>query len=106
MTELINVTTLITIVGVLVGITNILTEVLKKILWDKIPSSLLAFAIAEAITLIAFFAYCAINVIATPWYYIAAAIIVGFMVAYAAMFGFDKLKEIISSWGSSSSGGE
>ena len=26
---------------------------------------------------------------------VAAAIVVGFMVAYAAMFGFDKLKEVI-----------
>ena len=105
MTELVNVTTLITILGVLVGLTNILTEVLKKILWDKIPSSLLAFVVSEVITMIAFFAYCAIKVIATPWYYIAAAIVLGFMVAYAAMFGFDKLKEIIQSWGTKSSGG-
>ena len=29
------------------------------------------------------------------WYMVVAAVVVGFMVAYAAMFGFDKLKEAI-----------
>lgn len=27
---------------------------------------------------------------------VAAAVVLGFMVAYAAMFGFDKLKEVIA----------
>jgi len=39
--------------------------------------------------------YCAIKDISVTWYYITGAIAVGFMVAYAAMFGFDKLKEIL-----------
>lgn len=98
MSQLINVTTLITVIGVLMGITNILTQVLKQVLWDKIPSSLLAFVIAQAITLAAFFGYCAIYSIVVTWYYVVAAVVVGFMVAYAAMFGFDKLKEILQSF--------
>ena len=40
-------------------------------------------------------AYCQINVIAITWYLVAALIVAGFMVAYAAMFGFDKLQEIM-----------
>ena len=32
---------------------------------------------------------------AAMWYYVAAAVVVGFAVAYAAMFGFDKLKEAL-----------
>lgn len=32
---------------------------------------------------------------AVMWYYVAAAVVVGFAVAYAAMFGFDKLKEAL-----------
>lgn len=98
MSQLINVTTLLFVIGILVGVTNILTEVLKKVLWNKIPSSLLALVISLAVTLIAFFAYCAMYSIVITWYYVAAAIVVGFMVAYAAMFGFDKLKEVIESW--------
>ena len=29
------------------------------------------------------------------WYLVAALIVLGFLVAYAAMFGFDKLQEIM-----------
>ena len=32
------------------------------------------------------------------WYMVAAAIVVGLMSAYAAMFGFDKFKEAIEGW--------
>ena len=99
MTELINVTSLITIIGVLVALVNIITEVLKKVTWDKFPTSLLAVVVSLVLTLVAFFAYCAISEIVVVWYYVAAAIIVGFMVAYAAMFGFDKLKEILQNLG-------
>lgn len=37
-------------------------------------------------------------IIAIVWYMIAALVVAGFMVAYAAMFGFDKLREIMN-WG-------
>lgn len=96
--QILNITTLITVIGILVGLTNLITQVLKQILWSKIPSSLLAVVIALALTLVAFFAYCTINTITVVWYYVVAAVVLGFMVAYAAMFGFDKLKEIIDNW--------
>ena len=49
-----------------------------------------------ALTLAAFFAYCEIKGVAIVWYMIVAAVVLGFFVAYAAMFGFDKLKEAIA----------
>jgi len=93
-----DVTTLLIAISVLVGLTNIITQVLKQMTWDKFPTNLLVVGISQVLTLIAFFAYCAICSIAILWYYVAAAVVLGFMVAYAAMFGFDKLKEIINSW--------
>lgn len=98
MFEVIDVTLLLTIIGVLVGLVNILTQVIKKFTWDKIPSSLLAFVVSQAVTIIAFFAFCSIRGIEVLWYYVVGAVVVGFMVAYAAMFGYDKLKEIIDGW--------
>ena len=98
MLDITNVTTLLTILGVLVGVTNILTEVVKKVTWDKIPSSLLAFIVAQILTLGAFFGYCTYSSTALVWYYVAGAVVVGFLVAYAAMFGFDTLKEKILEW--------
>lgn len=90
------ITTLITIIGILVALVNIIVEVIKKATWDKIPTSLLAVIVSLALTLVAFFAWAAYAGIPILWYYIVAAIVVGFMVAYAAMFGFDKLKEILT----------
>lgn len=86
---------LITIIGVLVALTNIIVEVVKKLTWDKVPTNIVATLIAEALTLVAFFAWTSINDIAIMWYYVVAAVVVGILVAYAAMFGFDKLKEIL-----------
>ncbi len=86
---------ILSIVGVLVIITNIIVQVLKKLTWDKLPTNILATLVAIALTLAAFFAYCQIKGIPVVWYMVAAALVLGFMVAYAAMFGFDKLKEAI-----------
>ena len=91
------ISTLIPIIGVLVALTNIVVEVIKKITWDKLPTNLVATIVAEALTLVTFFAYTSYKSIDVVWYSVVSAIVVGIMVAYAAMFGFDKLKEILHS---------
>lgn len=53
--------TLLSVIGVLVAITNIIVEVVKKVTWDKIPTQLLALLVAEVLTLVAFFAYAQIK---------------------------------------------
>lgn len=95
MEQLINLTTLPTVIGVLVALVNIVTQVLKNVLPEKLPTSLLAIIFSLVLTIVAFVAYCQYAAIVIVWYYIVGAIVVGFMVAYAAMFGFDKLKEIL-----------
>ena len=82
-------------IGVLVVLTNIIVEVLKKMTWDKVPTNLLAILVALALTLVVFFAWAAYMGITVLWYYVAAVVVVGFLVAYAAMFGFDKLREAL-----------
>ena len=88
-------TKIIPIIGVLVALTNIIVQVLKKATWDKLPTNVLALVIAMLLCIVVGIAYCQINVIAITWYLVAALIVAGFMVAYAAMFGFDKLQEIM-----------
>ena len=95
MTQFLDVATLVTLIGILVAAVNITTEVFKNLLPDSLPTSLLAFIVSMIITMIVFFAYCTVKNIAITWYYISAAIFLGIMVSYAAMFGFDKLKEIL-----------
>ena len=86
---------IITIIGVLVAITNVIVEVLKKSTWDKLPTSLLALIVAMALTVGGGIAYFQIKAVPLAWFMVAALVILGFFVAYAAMFGFDKLKEIM-----------
>lgn len=86
---------ILSIVGVLVVLTNIIVQVLKKLTWDRLPTNVLAVIVAMGLTLAAFFALCQIRGVTVLWYMVAAAIVVGFMVAYAAMFGYDKLREAL-----------
>jgi len=86
---------ILSIVGALVVVTNIIVQVLKKLTWDKLPTNLLAIIVSMLLTLAVFFAYCQIKSVAVVWYTVAAAIVLGVFVAYAAMFGCDKLKEAI-----------
>lgn len=87
---------LMVIIGALVVLTNIIVEVLKKFTWEKIPTNILAVIVALALTVTAFYALAAWAGIAVVWYYVAGAVVAGFLVAYAAMFGFDKLREALS----------
>ena len=79
----------------LMVVTNIIVEVLKKLTWGKLPTNILAFAVAMIVTLLAFFAACQIMGVAVTWYMVVAAIVMGVFVAYAAMFGFDKLQQTL-----------
>lgn len=47
---------LLTVIALLVALTNIVVEVLKKLTWNKIPTDLLAIIVAVALTMLAFFA--------------------------------------------------
>lgn len=96
MEEILNLSVILSIIGILVVLTNIIVEVLKKFTLGKLPTNILAVIISMALTLVAFFAYCQIKGVAVVWYMIVAAVVLGFLVAYAAMFGFDKLKETLA----------
>ena len=96
MESILNWSVVISIVGVLVVLTNIITQVLKKVTWEKLPTNILVVIISMVLTLVAFFAYCQIKALAVVWYMVVATVVLGFMVAYAAMFGFDKLKEALT----------
>ena len=85
-----NISNLLAIIGALVVLVNILTEVIKKVTWDRLPTNIVALILSEGLTLAAGAAYAHIT-----WYLVVGAVVVGFMVAYAAMFGYDKLKEIL-----------
>lgn len=81
------------VVLVLTVVTNIIVEAVKGLTYGKLPTNVLAFIVAMAVTLAAFFAACQILSIPIVWYTVVAAIVLGFFVCFAAMYGFDKLKQ-------------
>nr|DAP16343.1 MAG TPA: holin [Caudoviricetes sp.] len=91
-TELIS--QILLIVSVLTALVNIVTEVAKKT-FDWVQGSkvinVFVLALSLILTVGVFTAYWQIKQMELAWYVIAAFIIVGFLVAYAAMFGYDKL---------------
>lgn len=97
MESFMDVSVILSVVGALVVVTNIVVQVLKQIVWDKLPTNILATAVGMVLTLVAFFAYCQAKALPITWYMVVGAVILGFFVAYAAMFGFDKLKEALMS---------
>lgn len=99
MMNVIDMSAILVLIGVLVVLTNIIVQVLKKLTWDRLPTNILAILVAMTLTLLVFFAYCQSKAIAVVWYMVAAAVVLGFMVSYAAMFGYDKLKEALTSIG-------
>ena len=96
MENVFNIPVLLSIIGALVVVTNIIVQVLKNLTWDKLPTNILAVIVSMVLTLVAFFAYYQICSITVEWYMVVAAVVVGFLTSYAAMFGFDKLKESIT----------
>ena len=83
---------LLLVMAALVFCVNIVVEVVKK-LFVKLPTSLLVTVLSLVLTVIAFFAWASYVNLRIEWYHIAAAVVFGLFVAYAAMFGFDKFKQ-------------
>ena len=84
---------ILSVVGALMIIVNLVTEIAKKLGLKK--TNLFVTILSEVLTLICFFAYVDIKQIYIEWYFIVGAVFVGLAVAYAAMFGYDKLKQAI-----------
>ena len=85
---------ILVIIGILVIFVNIITEVVKKTFgWISTSKKINIFVLILSVVLTAgvCIAVCQIHGVVLTWYMIAAFIIGGIMVAYAAMFGFDKL---------------
>lgn len=92
------VTTLLSVALGLTILTNIIVQVIKGITYDKIPTNLLAFIVAFIVTGCAFYVWVSVHCITIAGWMIVGVIGLAFAVALAAMFGFDKLKELVNQW--------
>lgn len=79
-------------VVILIALTNIFTQVIKKIInRDNCPAQVLAFVIAEVLTLLTMVILCTIFGVQILWYFWILAFILGVLVCYGAIFGYDNL---------------
>ena len=91
------VTTIMAVVFVLVTLTNIISQVIKKMVnRENCPAQVVVFIIAEILSVMAMMITCSIMKWQIFWYYWPLAIIMGVMVCYGAMFGYDNLYKQIS----------
>lgn len=92
-----NVTVIMAIVGVLAFVVSVITQVFKGVwILAKIPTDFLVFVLSIALTVIVYVAYMDYIQQTIIWYMIIAAVLAGFLVAYVAMFGWEKFSEL---WG-------
>lgn len=88
---------LLTIIGAMATFVTIVTEFTKT--WgflDRIPTSLQVLAVSMLVSVLSVVIYVQMQKATMVWYYIVGAIVLGWIVAYVSMYGWEKLTEM---WG-------
>lgn len=95
-----NMTVLLAVIGALAFMVSVITQVFKGVgALSKIPTDILVFVLSIGITVTAFVAYMQYIQMTILWYMILAAIMAGFLVAFIAMYGWEKLSDLWSRFG-------
>ena len=95
-----NMTVLLAVIGALAFMVSVITQVFKGVgVLSKIPTDILVFVLSIGITVTAFVAYMQYIQMTILWYMILAAIMAGFVVAFIAMYGWEKLSELWKRFG-------
>lgn len=90
-----NMTLLIGVIGALAFAVSVITQVIKGVSGLKnIPTDILVFVLSIGITVTAFVAYMDYIQQTIIWYMILAAIMAGFLVAFVAMYGWEKADDL------------
>ena len=90
-----NAALIIAIIGMLAFSVAIITQVFKGVgFLSKIPTDALVFVLSIGLTVTVFVAYMQHTRQSIVWYMIVAVITVGFIVAYVAMFGWERLSNL------------
>ena len=90
-----SITSLITVIGALAFMVSIITQVFKGVgVLSKVPTDILVFVLSLVLTVTVFVAYMQYIQMAIVWYMVVAAIMAGFIVAFVAMYGWEKFSEL------------
>lgn len=86
---------IILVIGILAFAVSMVTEVFKNVsVFKNIPTDLFVLILSVVITVTAFVAYMQYIQQEILWYMILAAVLAGLVVAYVAMFGWEKFTEL------------
>lgn len=95
-----NMTLILAIIGAIAFLVSVITQVIKGIgVFNKVPTDIVVFVLSIGITVAAFVAYMQYIQMTILWYMILAAIMAGFIVAFVAMFGWEKLSDLWKRFG-------
>lgn len=90
-----NMTILLGIIGILAFTVSVAVQVFKGVsVLKKIPTDILVFVLSIGLTVTAFVAYMQYAQQTILWYMIIAAILAGLLVAFVAMYGWEKVSEL------------
>lgn len=90
-----NMTLLLGVISILAFTVSIVVQVFKGVsVLKKIPTDILVFALSIGLTVTAFVAYMQYVQQTILWYMIIAAILAGLLVAFVAMYGWEKVSEL------------
>lgn len=90
-----NMTILLGVIGILAFAVSIIVQVFKGVSFlKKIPTDILVFVLSIGLTVTAFVAYMQYIQQTILWYMILAAILAGLLVAFVAMYGWEKVSEL------------
>lgn len=88
------------VIGALAFMVSVVTEVIKGMgIFARVPTDILVFSLSIVITVTAFVAYMQYIQQAILWYLILAAVMAGFVVAFIAMYGWEKLSDLWTRFG-------
>lgn len=91
---------ILAVIGALAFLVSVVTQVIKGVgIFNKLPTDILVLVLSIGITVAAFVAYMQYIQQAILWYMILAAIMAGFVVAFIAMYGWEKLSELWKRFG-------
>ena len=85
---------ILTIIGAMATFVTIVTEFTKT--WgflDRIPTSLQVLMVSMLVSVLSVVIYVQMQKAEMIWYYIVGAIVLGWIVAYVSMYGWEKLTE-------------
>ena len=90
-----NMTLFVAVIGALAFMVSVIIEVFKNVgVFKKIPTDVVVIILAVILTVLAYIAYIQYVNQVLLWYMLVAAILAGFIVAFVAMYGWEKITEL------------